>query len=472
MLNITYFIISFLLCGLAITLAIILLHKERLLNQAKKSIENLEKIKEEFKQQTKLIIESDLELKLSQNNMEDKTNQLAVIKNLIYSSIYTLDKQKLLEQIDEKIINNLGFTKAAILSYIDHNVNINIGFNPNQLETIRKIIINNKTLFFSDSDTKNLEQILETTDFLISPIKVNNQIHVVLLLANLLPSIKKPNPEVISIICNYLSQCLYNIELFEDLYHTKDDLEMGIKERTNELLKSIKNAENISKLKSNFISSVSHELRTPLTSIKGFSALLVEEKFGVLPPEAKQRLQRIDENVDKLVNMVNTLLDIAHIESGKMELKIVPYSIGQLSKDVCEFLSPQTQAKEIKIILEIPKNILVYMDKHLIERVLINLINNAIKFAPQKSEIMIKCFKEGNNLVTSVTDKGPGIPETDQENIFQEFFRANNAITAKIKGTGLGLALVKHIIDLHGGKIWFSSQENQETTFYFSLKLV
>ena len=275
--------------------------------------------------------------------------------------------------------------------------------------------------------------------------------------------------EIFSILCMYLGQCLDNIKLFEELYISKDELEKKIRERTNELVKTLKDMEGMNKAKSDFISSVSHELRTPLTSVKGFSALLVAEKFGALPPEAKLRLEKIDQNVNKLVEMVNILLDISRIESGKTEVKIAPADIARLIKETSDFLSPQIQAKHIELVTETPATLNVLMDKSLIERVLINLINNALKFTPENGKIIISCKNDKNKAVVCITDTGCGIPKEDMHKLFSEFFRTQ--ITKNIPGTGLGLSLVKRIIETHKEKIWVESQIDAGTSFYFTLKL-
>jgi signal transduction histidine kinase len=283
--------------------------------------------------------------------------------------------------------------------------------------------------------------------------------------------VRRAEKEIFSIICMYLGQCLDNIQLFEEIYNAKDELEKKVKERTNELVKSLREIEAISRAKSDFISNVSHELRTPLTSVKGFSSLLVAEKFGKLPEEAKKRLETIDENVDKLVNMVNTLLDIARIESGKTEVKIAPADIAKSIRDSGEFLSPQMQTKAIKLVLDIPDTLLVYMDKNLIDQVFINLIGNAVKFTPNEGQITISAKVNGNQAIIAVSDTGYGIEKENLEKIFQEFFRVDNTINVQAKGTGLGLSLVKRIIEIHKEKIWAESETGKGSTFYFTLKL-
>lgn len=461
-------------------LSLYLIAKMKTISALKENIADLTQTIKALDHQAKLIIKSDMELKLYQEEAEDKLNKFTLLKNLILSSVHILDKEKLFSQIDERIINELGFKKGLVVAFNDLSVITNCGFEVYEVDAIKKFLASKRevlritALLTAESETaSSLAASLKLKDFLIAPIRARENIYAIFFLSNLTTSgdIKRGEKEIFSIICMYLGQCLDNIQIFEELYHAKDDLERKIKERTTELIKSLREIETISKMKTDFISSVSHELRTPLTAVKGFSSLLAEEKFGKLPEEAKRRLEKIDENVNKLVEMVNTLLDIAHIESGRMEVKIAPSDIVKLIREVTEFLLPQLQAKEISLGVHTPESLIVYMDKNLIERVLLNLINNAVKFTPQKGTITIGCKLEIDHAVISIADTGYGIEKENLDKIFQEFFRVDNPINRELRGSGLGLSLVKRIIDTHKGNIWVESEIGKGSTFYFSLKI-
>ena len=471
LLFIFFFVIIFLIFYLA--------GKMKNVGTLKKEVNGLSKIIQDLDQQAKLIIKNDMELKLSQQEIENELAKLTLIKNLLISSTYTLDRDKLFSSIDRKIINALGFKKGLILDFDSLKEKVNIDFEApdiamfkNAFEGKKKLLQDVQFLHSGSEIYKKLFPAAKNKDILIAPVKARESIYAILIVSELTlhAEIKKSEEEAFLIICMYLSQCLDNIRLFEDLYHTKDDLEKKIKERTNELVKSLRAIEVISKTKSDFISSVSHELRTPLTSVKGFSSLLVGDKFGTLPEEAKARLLKVDENVNKLMAIVNTLLDISRIESGKMETKIASSDIIQLIKDVADFLSPQIKSKNISLTFDLPESLNVYMDKNLIERVLINLINNALKFTPSEGKIMFRCTQDNKQAIISVSDTGCGMKKDDLEKIFQEFFRTSHPSTVKIEGSGLGLSLVKRIIDTHKEKIWVESKLGKGTTFYFTLK--
>jgi len=247
-------------------------------------------------------------------------------------------------------------------------------------------------------------------------------------------------------------------------------LEKKVKERTGELTAALEEVKRISKRKTDFVSSVSHELRTPLTSIKGYASILLAEKLGQLPPEVKERLEKINRHSDELTYMINDLLDIAHIESGKVIMKRQPLALKSIIEKILDLFSLQLKEKQINIQLNItdsPQNI--FADVSQIQRVFINLVSNAMKFTPPQGKITITTKNLAGQAQVDIADSGCGIPEEAQGHIFEEFYRVDNSINQQLKGSGLGLSLVKQIVQAHDGKIWFKSKENQGTTFSFTL---
>jgi signal transduction histidine kinase len=478
-------IATYLLFIILVALITLLIIKMKSSSELKKTNLKLKQEISNLDSQAKLIVQNDMELKIYQEEAEDKLTKLRLLRKLIGSSISTLDKKELFSKLDEEFINNLGFRKALLIMYNSNSVILNINFTDDEIQVFSKIIdpankIMDKSVIITDKDLENNQQIkplfrhLTFKDFMLAPITMGNKIQAILVFAKstLASGITNAEKELLSIICLYLSQALDNIKLFESLYKAGEELESKVKEKTFALKKSLAEVQEINKRKTSFISGVSHELRTPLTSIKGFSSLLVAEKFGELPPKAKKRLERIDSNADKLVNMVNTLLDISRIESKRIEINIAPGDLVQIVRDVEELLTPQMEQKNIKFIRNIPDQLEVYLDKNLIERVFINIINNAIKFTPEGGTIKVSIHKEQNRCLVAISDTGYGMTKEDCQKIFGEFYRATNVTDRKITGSGLGLSLVKQIIDTHKQKIWVDSELNKGTTFYFTLKLV
>lgn len=446
----------------------------------KQEVEHLKSSIKNLDHQAKLIIKNDIELKLYQEAVNDKLRKLSFLKNFISASLNILDREKLFSQINREVIRAMKFEKACIVTFQDLETIVNLDFTSQELTSLKQFIEKNRDIFATtplissnSGVAQELKEVLSAREFLISPIVSGAKIYAIFCLykCSLPEGMSEAEEEVFSIICMYLGQCLDNIKLFEALYRTGEELEDKVKEKTLQLTKTLKEIEDVSKMKSEFISSVSHELRTPLTSIKGFSSLLVGEKFGKLPPQAKERLKKIDENVNKLVDMVNTLLDISRIEAKKIEVKIAPSDICKLIQDVVDFLMPQAENRGVSLVANTPPALMVLMDSNLIERVLVNLINNAIKFTPPEGKIEVKCVREGSKAKILVSDTGYGIPPEDLENIFREFYRVNDPKHRQIKGSGLGLSLVKRIIETHKEKIWVESEVNKGTTFYFTLEV-
>ena len=209
-----------------------------------------------------------------------------------------------------------------------------------------------------------------------------------------------------------------------------------------------------------------------MTSIKGYAAILIAGKIGELPVPVKERLVKINTHSDNLVSLINDLLDIARIESGRQEMKFALYKIKNIIENVADLLAPQINTKGVKLQLNIPEGAdSVWADSSQLERVFINLINNAIKFTPAQGTITVGASEPLDNgfAVLRVADTGIGIPAADLQKLFSEFFRVDNEINQNVKGTGLGLVLAKNIVQAHHGKIWVESKVGAGTTFYFTL---
>ncbi|MCF7877429.1 MAG: HAMP domain-containing histidine kinase, partial [Candidatus Omnitrophica bacterium] len=427
----------------------------------------------------KIILKSDMDVKIYQQEIEDRANKLNLLRKFISSSLHLLSAEELFFKIDNNLIQKFGFKKGLLISSPDLEQIYQTGFKPEEVKAVSDIVFKNKNylkeknIITPESEIcKTLSSKLNTKNILICPIKTENKIYSIFVLAELASSkfIRETTKNSFLILCMYLAKCLSNIDLFEQIYKTKEDLENKIKTRTKELAKSLQKVETISKTKSDFISSVSHELRTPLTSVKGFSSLLAEEKFGKLPDKAKDRLAKVVKNVDKLMDIVNTLLDISRIESGKIEINIIPCDIVPLINNVAGFFEPQSQSQNIEITIDTPEKLFVYMDKNLIERVLINILNNAIKFTPEAGKIKISCKDDAKKAIISIADTGFGMSQDDLDKIFQEFYRVKSMEKKAIEGSGLGLSLVKRIIDSHKEKIWVESEVGKGTSFFFTLE--
>jgi len=227
------------------------------------------------------------------------------------------------------------------------------------------------------------------------------------------------------------------------------------------------------RVKSEFVSVTSHQLRTPLTGIKWFSELLLKGKAGTLKPEQKDYIQQVSDSNDRMIKLVDDLLDVSHIdEMGKFKIILAKEDFSSIINETVDRQKNIAKEKGIKIKLS-PKcklKMFLSVDREKIEQALQNILSNAIKYSPEGGIISVDCNKKDGKLVCSFADKGIGIPTYQQPRVFERFFRADNVITVG-SGTGLGLYIAKFIVESHDGKIWFESKENKGTTFYISLPI-
>ena len=260
-------------------------------------------------------------------------------------------------------------------------------------------------------------------------------------------------------------------KMTENLRSAYDGLERKVAERTRDLAVANKRLQELDRLKSDFVSNVSHELRTPLTAIKGAVDLILREVPGPLNEKQSHYLARVRSNTQHLAGLINDLLDLSKIESGKTEMKSSRVSLVGLVHEVVETLRPVAAEKIIALEAPISEpSILVWVDRDKINQVLMNLIGNAIKFTPTQGRVTLSTSRNGNGSVqVSVSDTGPGIPPDEKEKIFDKFYQIAQVGDVKPKGTGLGLAICKALVELHGGKIWVEPEPCCGSIFYFTL---
>ncbi|MEJ2117026.1 MAG: ATP-binding protein, partial [Alphaproteobacteria bacterium] len=228
----------------------------------------------------------------------------------------------------------------------------------------------------------------------------------------------------------------------------------------------------LDKMKDEFVSTVSHELRTPLTSIKGALGLLDSPVLGELPEQAKSMIRIAHNNSDRLVRLINDILDIEKIEAGKMnftlkEVELLPFLARVVDAN-------RAYALQFMVMIElslIDENSKIIGDPDRLEQVVTNLLSNAVKYSPKGGRVFVTAEGRANTVRISIRDEGSGIPEEFQKKIFSKFAQADSSDTRAHSGTGLGLAISKAIVEHHGGTIGFNTTENNGTTFYFDLPL-
>jgi two-component system phosphate regulon sensor histidine kinase PhoR len=234
------------------------------------------------------------------------------------------------------------------------------------------------------------------------------------------------------------------------------------------VLTDITELRKLETVRNDFVANVSHELRTPLTSMVGYLDTLLES--DIEDPETRDRfLKIIKEETDRLSVLIKDLMNLSKIESQSVDLK--PENLEDVLNKVINLLSKKAEDKDIDFQVEIDKNLpLVYMVCEQIKQVLINLIDNAIKYTPVGGRIEVKVEKETDKVYFFVKDNGMGIPQADQERIFERFYRVDKARSRELGGTGIGLSIVRNIVKQHGSEIQVKSREGVGSEFYFYLK--
>jgi signal transduction histidine kinase len=222
--------------------------------------------------------------------------------------------------------------------------------------------------------------------------------------------------------------------------------------------------------KSEFLASMSHELRTPLNAIIGFSEVLQERMFGELNAKQAEYLEDILSSGRHLLSLINDILDLSKVEAGRMELELTQFDLPGALEGALTLVRERAGRQGIGLALEVdPRFGALVADERKVRQVVLNLLSNAVKFTPEGGRVEVRAGRVDGAVEVSVSDTGFGIASEDQERIFEEFRQAGGPQAGKTEGTGLGLALARKFVELHGGRIWVKSEVGKGSIFTFSL---
>ena len=310
---------------------------------------------------------------------------------------------------------------------------------------------------------------LGVTSFVCAPLKSQQNILGFIAADSTPETCTQEDLDLLITIANTVGVAIDNAKAYQQLEQLNITLEQRVDERTQKLTEANEKLRELDQLKSAFVSIVSHELRTPMTSVKGLVENMLDGLTGELTDRQTFYLSRVRANVDRLTRMINDLLDLSRIEAGRMDLIPVSLSMPELIEEVIEnFRGMATERGLSLTMIPAPCLPLVRGDRDKISQVLTNLVHNAIKFTPPRGIVSISVGQKDDQWVeVCVEDTGCGIPNEELQTIFERFYRSPSG-PHESRGAGLGLAITKNLVDLHGGQIWVRSIEGKGTKFFIT----
>jgi signal transduction histidine kinase len=284
--------------------------------------------------------------------------------------------------------------------------------------------------------------------------------------------INEEDLNTLNIIGSQAALAINNALSYEEIRDFNAKLERRVREATADLREANQKLMKLDETKSEFISIASHQLRTPLTIIKGYISMILEKNFGEINEAQEEALTKVYQSNERLIQLVENLLNISRIESGRFQYTFERLSIKVLTESAVKELSSMVEKNGLTLKYKAEKNLPeIYFDEEKLRQVILNLIDNALKYS-KKGTVLVEIKKAGNNILFTVSDKGIGISSEDMPNLFKKFSRGSGTSLVHTGGTGLGLYVAKNIIEAHGGKIWAESRgSGKGAVFSFCLPI-
>jgi len=248
------------------------------------------------------------------------------------------------------------------------------------------------------------------------------------------------------------------------------ELQNRVRAATSELQHTVNDLKEVDRLRSEFVLIVSHDLRSPLATIQTCLRVVLDGILGEIDGKQKDMVQRAERQANVLLAMVKDLLDFSRIRVGRSLQKTEPLLLIDIIQEIVEFISPQAAEKNVTLELDIPPHLPhIYADRSNMERLFTNLISNSVRYNREGGSVTIRAMENEDLVSVEISDTGIGIPKTDVAKVFDIFYRADNAKSAEETGSGVGLSIVKQIVEVHGGTIRVQSEEGKGSTFTVDL---
>jgi len=454
---------------------------------------------EVFTHMTESLKERDLAISSHIQTITKQVRELAALNKISMAIATTLDLDKLLATVLRLVIQNVGFSNARLVLY-DSDRRVAYGSRlagvPEELDRewrdvevpvqddgslLAELLIHGRPVLIENIETAtlrlapfNLKPIREAgvISIVCAPLKSKERILGYIGAARGAQRCTQEDLNLLVTIAGEVAVALDNARAYRQLEHLAQSLEQRVQHRTQLLLEANRRLQELDKLKSDFVSTVSHELRTPMTSIKGYVDNILDGLTGVLTERQSYYLNRVKSNVERLTRMINELLDLSRIEAGKVELSLGNVRTREFVSEVVEGFQGMAQQKGLTLRTHQPDELpVIRCDRDKLHQVLTNLIQNAIKFTPTGGEVRVESQMLGDGyLQIGVIDTGCGIPPHELDKVFEQFYRGESGSPDDPRW-GLGLAIARSLVKLHGGQIWVESTPGQGSRFYFTVQI-
>ena len=452
-----------------------------------------------FSTMTQSLKERDQAISRNLETISRQVRQLTTLNQAGAVITSTLELDRLLSTVLQLLTDNLGIARMALFFYDQESGTYRLARASGVPEEIvrlgmqfdipvredeslgAEILIHGKPLLVTDIEAVSqrvyppvleIMRRIQVRSFVIAPLRTQQRILGYLAGDRGESRCTQEDLDLLTTVASHVAVAIDNARTYRQLEGLTESLEHRVRERTQELLSANERLRELDRLRSAFVSIVSHELRTPMTAIRGYVDNMLDGLTGVLTDKQSHYLNRVRFNADRLTHMIAELLDLSRIEAGRVEIHLSSVNLPELVEEVVDDLRRPASEKGITIATHSSGSTLVVRaDRDKLQQILTNLIGNASKFTPRDGTITVETsLVEPEQVRITVADTGCGIPPDELPKVFERFFRGG-AVPPEARGAGLGLSIVKSLVEMHRGRVSVESQVGVGTTFAVTLPI-